>query len=87
MPKDLERTLRVNLYGYIYMAKHAVDNMIERRVPGCVVNISSILGMIGGAGKTFYASSRGGRHRVYRRPGTRGSPLRHQGQRHRPGLY
>jgi len=58
--KDLERTLHVNLYGYIYMAKHAIANMIERQAPGCVVNISSILGMIGGAGKTVYAASKGG---------------------------
>jgi 3-oxoacyl-[acyl-carrier protein] reductase len=58
--KDLERTLRVDLYGYIYMAKHCIANMIERQAPGCVVNISSILGMIGGAGKTIYAAAKGG---------------------------
>ncbi len=57
---DLERTLHVDLYGYINMAKYAVADMIERRVPGCVVNISSILGMIGGAGKTVYAAAKGG---------------------------
>lgn len=57
---DLERTLRVDLYGYIYMAKHAIADMIERRAPGCVLNISSILGMIGGAGKTVYAAAKGG---------------------------
>jgi 3-oxoacyl-[acyl-carrier protein] reductase len=58
--KDLERTLRVDLYGYIYMAKHCIANMIERQAPGCVVNISSILGIIGGAGKTIYAAAKGG---------------------------
>jgi NAD(P)-dependent dehydrogenase (short-subunit alcohol dehydrogenase family) len=57
---DLERTLRVDLYGYIYMAKHVIADMIERQTHGCVVNISSILGMIGGAGKTIYAASKGG---------------------------
>ena len=34
--------------------------MIERKVPGCVVNISSILSMIGGPGQTVYAASKGG---------------------------
>jgi len=58
--RDVERTLRVNLFSYIYMAKHAVANMIERQVPGCVVNISSILSMIGGPGQTVYAASKGG---------------------------
>jgi len=58
--EELERTMRVNLFGYFYMAKYAVDNMLARQVPGCVINISSILGMIGGAGKTVYAASKGG---------------------------
>jgi 3-oxoacyl-[acyl-carrier protein] reductase len=58
--RDVERTLRVNLFSYIYMAKHAIANMIERQVPGCVVNISSILSMIGGPGQTIYAASKGG---------------------------
>jgi NAD(P)-dependent dehydrogenase (short-subunit alcohol dehydrogenase family) len=58
--RDVERTLRVNLFSYIYMAKHAIANMIERQVPGCVVNISSILSMIGGSGQTVYAASKGG---------------------------
>ena len=58
--RDLERTLRVDLYGYFYMAKHVIANMIERRAPGCVINISSILGMIGGAGTTVYAAAKGG---------------------------
>ncbi|MBC7231419.1 MAG: 3-oxoacyl-ACP reductase FabG [Actinobacteria bacterium] len=57
---DLERTLRVNLFSYFYMAKHAVGDMIRRGSGGCVVNISSILGMIGGPGQTAYAASKGG---------------------------
>lgn len=58
--EELERTMRVNLFGYFYTAKHVVENMLARQVPGCVINISSILGMIGGAGKTVYAASKGG---------------------------
>ena len=57
---DLERTLRVNLLSYFFMAKHAVGDMVKRGVGGCVVNISSILGMIGGPGQTAYAASKGG---------------------------
>ena len=58
--EELERTMRVNLFGYFYMAKYAIDDMLAREVPGCVVNIASILGMIGGAGKTVYAASKAG---------------------------
>lgn len=57
---DLERTLRVNLFSYFYMAKHAIGDMIRRGAGGSVVNISSILGMIGGPGQTAYAASKGG---------------------------
>ncbi|MDY6795487.1 MAG: SDR family NAD(P)-dependent oxidoreductase [Actinomycetota bacterium] len=37
--RDVERTLRVNHFSYIYMAKHAIADMIERQASGCVVNI------------------------------------------------
>jgi len=57
---DLERTMRVNLFSYFYMAKHCVADMLRRQAPGCVVNISSILSMIGMAGGTVYAASKGG---------------------------
>ncbi|MGQ9475493.1 MAG: SDR family NAD(P)-dependent oxidoreductase [Actinomycetota bacterium] len=57
---DLERVLRVNLLSYFYMAKHCIADMLRRKAPGCVVNISSILSMIGAAGATAYAASKGG---------------------------
>ncbi len=58
--QDLERILHVNLFSYFYMAKHCIADMIRRQVPGCVVNISSIVSMIGMAGGTAYAASKGG---------------------------
>ncbi|MBC7248159.1 MAG: 3-oxoacyl-ACP reductase FabG [Actinobacteria bacterium] len=58
--KDLERVLHVNLFSYFYTSKYAVEDMIRRKAPGCVVNISSIVSMIGMAGGTAYAASKGG---------------------------
>ncbi len=55
----IERTLRVNLFSYIYMSKYAVGDMIKRQVPGCVINISSVVSMIGAAGMSVYAASKG----------------------------
>ncbi len=55
----IERTLRVNLFSYIYMSKYAVGDMIERQVPGCVINISSVVSMIGASGMSVYAASKG----------------------------
>ena len=57
---DLERILHVNLFSYFYTSKYAVADMIQRKVGGCVVNISSIVSMIGMAGGTAYAASKGG---------------------------
>lgn len=57
---DLEKVLRVNLFSYFYTCKHAIADMIKRQAPGSVVNISSIVSMIGMAGGTPYAASKGG---------------------------
>lgn len=58
--RDLDRVLHVNLFSYFYMAKHCIADMLRRQVPGCVVNISSIMSMIGMTGGTAYAASKGG---------------------------
>lgn len=58
--EDLERVLHVNLFSYFFMAKHCIADILRRQVPGCVVNISSIVSMIGMAGGTAYAASKGG---------------------------
>jgi 3-oxoacyl-[acyl-carrier protein] reductase len=58
--KEIEATLRVNLFSYINLARLAVGDMIERGTHGCVVNLSSVLSMVGIPGTTVYAASKGG---------------------------
>lgn len=58
--EDVERTVRANLLGYIYLAGRAVGDMIERGAHGCIVNVSSILHMVGVPGTSVYAATKGG---------------------------
>ncbi len=59
-PEDLDRILRVNLMSYFHTSRKAVADMMRRGRGGCIVNISSIVSMIGMAGGTAYAASKGG---------------------------
>ncbi len=57
--EDWDKVLRVNLSGAFYMAKPALDHMIERG-SGRIVNISSIIGQMGNIGQANYAASKSG---------------------------
>jgi len=56
----LMETMRVDLLSCFYTCKHAVEDMKARRTAGSIVNISSIIGMIGMRGATAYAAAKGG---------------------------
>lgn len=58
--EELERIVKVNLLGYFYTSRRAVADMIRRGKGGCIVNISSIVSMIGLSGGTAYAAAKGG---------------------------
>ncbi len=56
----LIETINVDLLSCFYMSKFAVGEMIEAGRGGAVVNVSSIIGMIGMAGATAYAAAKSG---------------------------
>jgi NAD(P)-dependent dehydrogenase (short-subunit alcohol dehydrogenase family) len=56
---DWHKVLRVNLSGAFYMAKPALEHMIERGT-GRIINISSIIGQMGNIGQANYAASKSG---------------------------
>ncbi len=58
--KTLVETIDVDLLSCFYLSKYAVASMIEHGRGGAIVNISSIIGMIGMAGATAYAAAKGG---------------------------
>jgi len=56
---DWNKVIKVNLSGAFFMAKPALEHMIERG-SGRVVNISSIVGQMGNIGQANYAASKSG---------------------------
>ena len=57
--EDFDRVLEVNLKGAFNMIRHTAGLFIRNR-EGCIVNISSVAGLIGNAGQCNYAASKAG---------------------------
>ncbi len=55
----LDRTLDVNLKGAFHASKAAIRPMLRAR-GGRIVNVTSIVGLVGNAGQTAYAASKAG---------------------------
>lgn len=59
-PETLVGIIETDLLSCFYTSKHAVADMIGRGSGGAIVNVSSIIGMIGMRGATAYAAAKGG---------------------------
>jgi len=57
--EDWDKTIDINLSGAFYMSKYAIPYMIKNG-RGTIVNVSSILGVIGGFASAPYCASKGG---------------------------
>jgi 3-oxoacyl-[acyl-carrier protein] reductase len=57
--EDWDAVLNVNLKGVFLFTKAAMRGMMKKRT-GSIVNIASIIGLIGNAGQANYAASKGG---------------------------
>jgi len=57
--EDWEAVLNVNLKGVFLFTKAAMRGMMKKR-SGTIVNIASIIGLMGNAGQANYAASKGG---------------------------
>jgi 3-dehydrosphinganine reductase len=54
---DIEEEIKVNYLGTVYMIKHALNGMMQRRT-GWILNVSSLAGLKGLFGYTGYCASK-----------------------------
>ncbi|MFO7941843.1 MAG: 3-oxoacyl-[acyl-carrier-protein] reductase [Bacillota bacterium] len=58
-PESWRRVVEVNLFGALQTTQRALRPMIRMRT-GAIVNVSSLVGMVGNVGQTNYAASKAG---------------------------
>lgn len=56
---EIEEVLRVNLFSAIFTTRAALRNFLRQR-EGVIINISSIIGILGSTGQSIYAASKQG---------------------------
>lgn len=57
--EDFDKVLDTNLKGAFHMIRHVIPLFLRGR-EGCIVNISSVSGLMGNAGQSNYAASKAG---------------------------
>lgn len=58
-PEEWDRTIKIHLYGTFFCTQAVVRHMVTRG-RGRVVNISSVSGLVGSAGRAAYGAAKGG---------------------------
>ncbi|CAG8454507.1 10539_t:CDS:2 [Acaulospora morrowiae] len=58
--QDILDTIQTNLLGTIYMCSKIAKHMIKQKQGGCIINISSVVGIHGNVGQSIYAASKAG---------------------------
>lgn len=56
--EDMERVLKVNVLGPMLMAKAVGAQMIRQRKGGRIINITSVVGILGNGGQVVYSASK-----------------------------
>lgn len=57
--EDFDKVIEINLKGTFLVAKEVIPYMMKKR-EGSIINISSVVGLVGNAGQSNYAASKAG---------------------------
>ena len=57
--EDWEKVVGTNLYGTFAMCQAVIDTMVDNQ-SGCIINVSSIWGIVGASMESLYALTKGG---------------------------
>lgn len=58
--QDLQDIINTNLLGTMRMSQHVTKAMMRKRKGGCIINISSVVGIHGNVGQCAYSASKAG---------------------------
>jgi NAD(P)-dependent dehydrogenase (short-subunit alcohol dehydrogenase family) len=58
--EDFDRTINVNLKGVWLCLKYEIQQMLKQGGGGAIVNMASIMGLVGSAGSSVYSASKHG---------------------------
>ncbi|RHZ50019.1 hypothetical protein Glove_508g79 [Diversispora epigaea] len=58
--QEINNIIQTNLLGTIFMCNNIVKYMIKQKQGGCIINISSVIGIDGNVGQSVYAASKAG---------------------------
>jgi gluconate 5-dehydrogenase len=58
--EEFDRIVDVNLKGAFFMSCAVAQSMVERGIPGSIVQITSQVGVVGGALRSVYSGAKGG---------------------------
>ncbi len=58
--EDFDRTINVNLKGVWLCLKYEIQQMLKQGAGGAIVNMASIMGLVGAAGSSVYSASKHG---------------------------
>ena len=84
--EDFDAIIRQNLKSTFNCSRAVLRQMLKQRY-GRIVNITSLVGLIGGAGQTNYAAAKAGIIGFTQGDGEGIRRTQHRGQRRRAGLH
>jgi 3-oxoacyl-[acyl-carrier protein] reductase len=84
--EEWDEVISINLKGAFYLTRAVARGMMKRR-EGVILNIASVVGLMGNAGQANYAASKAGMLGLTKSVARELAPRGVRVQRHRPGVH